>query len=69
MNRFIISPLTRARLPRLLSRTHSTAAATDQKPKPTPIQLDGFDEQPKTHFGYRDVPEQAKQSLGMCISD
>ncbi|KAA1095277.1 2-hexaprenyl-6-methoxy-1,4-benzoquinone methyltransferase [Puccinia graminis f. sp. tritici] len=68
MNRFIITPLSRARqpiLPSFLSRTHSTTTvAADQKPKPTPIQFDEHPDQPKkTHFGYRDVPEQAKQSL------
>ncbi|WAQ88873.1 hypothetical protein PtA15_10A294 [Puccinia triticina] len=50
--------------PRLLRRTLATA--TGQKPRPAPLQLDGLNdhpEQPKTHFGYRDVPEQAKQSL------
>ncbi|KNZ51497.1 ubiquinone biosynthesis methyltransferase [Puccinia sorghi] len=57
-----------AKLTGLLARTHST----NTKPQPPPLQYDAFEldpNQPKTHFGYKDVPEQAKQSLGTSLPD
>jgi len=48
----------------LLTRTHSSTSTKPQPPPP--FQYDAFEldpNEPKTHFGYKDVPEQAKQSL------